>query len=159
DNVSFTGNVSAAPTYNALPAPTNLAVSANSSTGFSLTWDTVAGATSYAVDRSADGVNFTQIGTSASPSYNDSNQAGALRYFYPVAALDASPNRPIPSATASTINRPSAVVSFSVVTYSTTSLILNWRDTDNETGYRLERGTDGTNYSTVTTLASNLRTY
>ena len=152
DNVALTGNVNPVPTYNALAATTNLLVSPNSATGFSLAWDAVARATSYAVDRSADGVSFAQVGTTALTSYNDANQAGTLRYFYRVAALDGGPNRSVPSASASTVNRPSAVTNLSVQSWTNTNLIINWRNTDNETGYRLERSTDGTNYTLVTTL-------
>src|SRR5207249_10184001 len=110
DNVSLTGNVNPAPTYNALAAPANVAVSVGTGTGLNLSWDAVAGATGYAIDRSSDGVSFSQIATTTSlTSYSDNNLPGAQRYFYRVAALDGSPNRSTPSGVAAGVNRPSAV--------------------------------------------------
>ncbi len=116
------------------------------------------GATGYAIDRSTDGVNFTQVGTASSPSYNDANLPGSMRYFYRVSATDAG-GRSIPSVMASAVNRPSAVSALSMVSPSATQLVLNWRETTGESGYTIARSTDGLNYSTIATVGANVPSY
>src|SRR5205085_7629958 len=107
DNVSFTGNVGATPTYNALPSPAGLTVTPGTGTGLALSWGAVAGATGYAIERSIDGASFTQIGTTtaAVTSYNDNNLFGVMRYFYRVSAIDRTGNS-APSDIISPVNRP-----------------------------------------------------
>jgi parallel beta-helix repeat protein len=162
DHVSVTGNLGTpAPSYNNLPAPTALAVSPGTGTGLSVSWTGVAGATGYAVDRSGDGVTWVKVATTASgvTTYSDPGLAGSHRYFYRVSALDAT-GRSVPSAVASAVNRPSAVTSFSVTSWTPTQLILNWRDTSGETGYRIERSTDGgVTYAVIATVGANVPSY
>jgi len=161
DNVSITGTRLAAPTYNALTSPTVTTSVPATGTGINLAWDAQAGATGYAVDRSADGITFAQIGTTTSAvlTYSDTGLAGSLRYFYRVRATDGTGSG-APSAIVSQLNRPSAVTSLSTIVPSTTSIILNWLDTDGETGYRVERSADGgATYTTLTTLAANIPGY
>lgn len=160
DNVSVTGSLGTTPpTYNSLLAVTGLVASLGTGSGLSLVWSSVVGATGYAVDRSINGIDFTQIGTTASTSYNDLSLAGSMRYFYRVSATDAV-GRSVPSATSSTINRPSAVTNFSITSPSATQLVLNWRETTGETGYRIERSADGgATFSTLATVGANVPSY
>lgn len=55
-----------------------------------LTWPIVAGATSYSVQRSTDGVNFSVLGTSVAPLYLDAAVSVAVNYYYKVASVNAS---------------------------------------------------------------------
>ena len=55
-----------------------------------VTWNSVVGATSYSVQRSTDGVNFTTIGTPLTPSYLDSAVLIGVSYFYQVASVNVS---------------------------------------------------------------------
>src|SRR5262249_31564902 len=43
--------------------------------------------------------------------------------------------------------------------YTSSSLILNWRDVSGETGYRIERSVDGTNWTQITTVGQNIPSY
>jgi hypothetical protein len=162
DNVSVSGNLGTpAPGYNRLSAPTGLAVSLGTGTGLSLSWTGAAGATGYAVDRSGDGVAWAQVATTASgvTAYSDPGLAGSHRYFYRVSALDAT-GRSVPSAVASAVNRPRAVTGFSITSWTDTQLILNWNDTSGETGYRIERSTDGgVSYAAIATVGANVPSY
>jgi fibronectin type 3 domain-containing protein len=166
-NVSVTGNSAphAPPTYNTLPIPTNVAVAPQATgTGMRVTWNDISGETGYLVERASDGVNFTTAATLAAgvTSFNDDNLAGSFRYFYRVSALGASSpsSRSQPSAVASAINRPSAVTNFLPTVPSTSQIILNWRDTSGENGYRLERSTDGGGtWSLLANLAANVPSY
>lgn len=52
-----------------------------------LTWTGSLGATSYQVQRSLDGVNFTNLGTSLSNTYLDSLPGVGITYYYQVAGV------------------------------------------------------------------------
>jgi hypothetical protein len=161
-NVSLTGSLGASPIYNGLPAPSGLAASAAASgTGMSLAWNDISGETGYAIERSADGVNFTQIATPAADqtTYTDNGTAiGSLRYFYRISALDPT-GRSAPSTVASGLNRPSAVTNLSVTSLSTTQIVLNWRDTNGESSYRIERSLDNVTWSSLGNVGTNVPSY
>lgn len=55
-----------------------------------VSWPLVSGATSYAVQRSTDGVTFTALGTSSVGSYLDSAPLVGTSYFYQVASVNGS---------------------------------------------------------------------
>lgn len=55
-----------------------------------LTWPIVVGATSYTIQRSTDGVNFTNLGTSPTANYLDPTPAVGTNYFYQVASTNVS---------------------------------------------------------------------
>jgi hypothetical protein len=55
-----------------------------------LSWDITVGATSYQVQRSADGVTFAVIASPAVPKYLDSTAVNGTQYWYKVAATNGS---------------------------------------------------------------------
>jgi hypothetical protein len=55
-----------------------------------LLWDLTAGATSYQIQRSTDGVNFSALSSSATNNYLDPNVTIGINYFYQVAAVNGS---------------------------------------------------------------------
>ena len=148
------------PTYNTLPGPANLALARGVGTAVTAGWDAVPGATGYAVDRSSDGVTWTQIRTTAgnaATSISDTAVNGGRRYFYRVAALDGT-GRSVPTPAAHLVTRPSAVSSLTVTSWKPDALILNWRDVAGESGYRIERETSvgsGT-WTTIGTVGVNV---
>ncbi|MGW5420025.1 extracellular catalytic domain type 1 short-chain-length polyhydroxyalkanoate depolymerase [Streptomyces sp. NPDC003943] len=73
------------PGTGSLPAPTGLAVSGTTDTTVSLTWNAVAGASSYAVYR--DG---SKVATTTSTAVTDTGLATGTAYGYTVAAVDAT---------------------------------------------------------------------
>lgn len=159
DNVTTSGTTGpVAPTYNGLPAPTNPTITLGTTTAMTVGWDAVGTATGYAVDRSPDNLNWTQIATTANLTYTDASQPGGFRYFYRVAAMLAS-TRSVPSAVVSIVSRPSAVTNFTTTSWTASQIILNWRDAQSETGYRIERSTDGTNWATRGTVGKNVPSY
>jgi regulation of enolase protein 1 (concanavalin A-like superfamily) len=160
-NVAVTGNTTITPpTLNNLPAPTGLTLSLAAGTGITASWDAVAGAVGYAVDRSNDGVNWTQVGTPTTPTWTDGSLTGSQRYFYRVSARDSGGLRSPASPSASTINRPSAVSNFTLRSLSTTQIVLDWRETVGETGYRIERSIDaGATWTSVGTVGANVPSF
>jgi len=68
-------------------APTGLSAGALDATDISLSWTGSSGATSYKVQRSADGsTGWTQVGTSATTTFTDSGLSASTSYFYRVLA-------------------------------------------------------------------------
>lgn len=55
-----------------------------------LIWNISAGATSYSIQRSVDGVSFSNLGTSLVNSYVDSTALVGISYYYQVASVNGS---------------------------------------------------------------------
>ena len=55
-----------------------------------LSWDIQAGATSYAIQRSTDGVTFSALGTTVAPQYVDTTVTLGNNYYYQVASVNGS---------------------------------------------------------------------
>lgn len=159
-NVSLSGNIGAIPAANGLPAPLGLTLSVGTGTGINLAWTDGEGETGYVIERSADGAAWTVVTTTAADvtSYSDNNLSGSRRYFYRISAADAAGRSPA-STVQSIVNRPSAPTNVEVTSWTTSSLIIDWRDTDEETGYRIERSTDGTTWTVLGTVGANVPSY
>lgn len=69
--------------------PQNLVVQQGNSQVY-LTWNAVAGATSYSVQRSVDNVNFTTVASPATNTYLDASVAVGTQYWYKVASTNIS---------------------------------------------------------------------
>ena len=86
-------------------APSGLVASATSASQIALTWNTATNVTSYAIDRSLDGTNFTTVATGLSgsaTSWTDASLAANTKYYYRIRATNAagtSPNSSVASAT------------------------------------------------------------
>ena len=156
-NVSVTGNLNPQPTLNSLTAPGGLATSSPTGSTLRLTWNAVSGATGYVVERSADGAVYSQVGTTSAPatSFSSTGLADGQRYYFRVRAGDAG-GVSAPSAVAAGMTRAGAVSGLSAVPLSTTSITLNWSDAGGETGYRVERSVNGSTWTTLATLGSNI---
>ncbi|MEA2707533.1 MAG: hypothetical protein QOF78_134 [Phycisphaerales bacterium] len=162
-NVALTGVLGPqTPPYNALPAPTNVTIAPQpSGAGMTATWNDISGETGYLIERSSDGVTFATAGTVGAnvTSFNDNNLAGSMRYFYRVSAQSAS-GRSAPSPVVHAVNRPSSVTNIKVMSITTQQVVVDWRDTDGENGYRVERSSDsGATWSFMSTLAANVPSY
>jgi autotransporter-associated beta strand protein len=159
-NVTLSGTLNAPETLNGLSAPTGVAIRQGGGASFVVSWQPVAGASGYAIERSENGADFTSVSTvaSAATSWTNTGLAGAMRYFYRVRATTAA-GRSTPSAIVSEINRPSPVTEAAVTVLSNTQLVLNWIDTSGETGYRIERSTDNVTFTQIATLGTNVPSY
>jgi chitodextrinase len=125
--------------------PTNLTATATSATSVGLTWTAATdnqGVTNYLVYR--DG---TQVGTSTSTTYSDTNLTQLTPYTYTVYATDGAGNVGVASdpATATTPDGtpPTAPATFTATLGSPGQVNLTWSAaTDNVgvTGYQLSRG-------------------
>jgi hypothetical protein len=70
-------------------APTGLVADSVSSFEVNLTWNSVAGATSYQVDRKSPGGSFTQFATPATNAVSDSGLTADTAFLYQVRAVSA----------------------------------------------------------------------
>ena len=157
-NVAYTGTLATtAVTTNGLTAPA-MAFSgpvAAQSTGMNINWtDANTTESGFAVERSNDGVTWSRIATTATnvTTYTDTPAFGAMRWWYRVAALTAAGQSDY-SDVISVVNKPAAPTNFQAVDVNANYLSLTWRDVSGETGYRVERSTDGG--ATYTTVAAN----
>jgi hypothetical protein len=70
-------------------APSNFWVQSGSSQAY-LSWDISAGATSYSVQRSTDGVTYAVVATPSVTSYSDTSVTVNTEYWYKVASVNSS---------------------------------------------------------------------
>ncbi len=169
-NVAITGTTSP-PTspVNGLTPPTGVtaAPAAGASTSIDLSWTATAGAAGYVIERSVDGVGYAQVATveAGITRYTDANVWGSMRWFYRVRAANGTATHSAPSVAVSTVNKPNAPTGSAagytptVLGIGTTELFLNWTDTSGETGYRIERSTNGTSFTSIAALAANQTAY
>ena len=145
-------------------APQNLAATPGNAQ-VSLTWSASSGATSYNVKRSTtSGGPYTTIASPTSTSFLDTGVVNGTTYFYVVSAVNAvgeSPNSNQASATPSAPTIPAAPSNLTLSTSNGKKKIrLNWVDnSNNETGFKIERSTDGVNFTQIVTVAANTVTY
>lgn len=71
-----------------------------------LTWMPVLGATSYQVQRSLDGLNFSNLGTTTAAQYLDALPGIEIQYYYQVAGINISGTGPFSSVVAAVAAPP-----------------------------------------------------
>ena len=172
---SYVGNlnwfkiVNVSTTSSTVPAaPSGLAASASSSSAIGLTWtDNSTNETGYYVQRSSDGTNFSQIASlgAGATSYSSTGLTAATKYYYRVNAYNsagASAYTPVASATtqAATVVAPAAPSGLVAAASSSSAIGLTWTDNaTNETGYDIDRSTDGTNFTQIASLGAGATSY
>lgn len=153
-------NVSAPPA-----APTNVTAAAASATTVNLAWqETSTNQTGFLILRSTGGSSFTQVGTAAASatSFTDMAAVSATSYAYEVVASSAAGNSPASAvATVATPALATAPAGLTAVAVSSTQVNLDWSDTAPgvETGFVIQRSTDGVNFTQVGTTAAGVTTY
>ena len=159
-DVILTGTINAPAATNSLEAPSGVAVSRGIGTALAVSWQPVAGASGYVIERSADGVGFVDVRTVASSvtSWTDASLPVSMRYFYRVRATDES-GRSVASRIVNAISRPVTVTNAAVTALTTSQLVLNWRDTSGDSGYRIERSTDNVTFTQIATVGTNVPSY
>ncbi len=147
-----------------LPAtPTNLAATANSATSVGLTWtDNSAGESAYEVQRSTGGA-WTTLTTSLAPNtttYTDTTAVEGTGYQYRVRA-NRNGAESAYSTSFSITTPPAAPTLLTVVSTTSSRVNLGWTDNSNgETGFRINRSTDGgITWSLAGSVAANATTF
>jgi Zn-dependent metalloprotease len=153
----------AAATAQSLATPTGLVATPFSSSRIDLTWvDNATNEAGYKVERSADGVTFTQItqlGAGAT-SYSNTSLAAGTSLYYRVRAFEGANNSDYSTvATAATLAAPAAPSGLTA-TAAPGRIDLSWADNSSyEQGFRVERSLDGAAFTQIAQLAANVTTY
>ena len=143
-------------------APQNLAANPGNAQ-VSLTWSASSGATSYNVKRSTtSGGPYATIANPAGTSHVDTSVVNGTTYFYVVSALNDIGESGDSTQVAATPSAPTVPAAPSNLTLTTTKkkIRLSWVDnSNNETGFKIERSTDGVNFAQIAIVAANIVTY
>lgn len=154
-------NVTTTYSYGALPTPTNVTATAQSTSQIYLTWSAVPNATYYNVYRAiSPSLTYTNIGMATSTSLTDSGLAANTTYTYKVVAVGS--NGPsadsaiVPATTMLTNSALSAPANPTATALSTSQIYLTWDSVSNATSYYVYRASSlsdtYTNIATVSTL-------
>ena len=142
-------------------APASLSATAVSSSRIDLAWANVSGETGYRIERSSDGETWTEIGTTSADetSFASTGLTASTTYHFRVSAENGGGSSgPCSMATAQTQAAPAIPNEPSDLTAqapSSDEVRLNWTDnSSNETGFQIERSTNGRTFSIVGTVGA-----
>lgn len=145
-------------------APADLAATTVSSSKIKLTWDDNSNnEEGFKIERRTSGGSYRQIATtgSNSTSYTDSGLSNNTRYYYRVRAYnDTGASGYSSEAGARTEDLLSAPSDFEAEPLSWSKIRLTWDDdSNNETGFKIERRTAGGSYKQIASVGSNTTSY
>lgn len=150
-----------ATTLNVPSIPTLSTPTSPSASQISLSWSNVSYEQGYKIERSPNGSSsWVQVGaTNANvTTYTDSGLSAGTTYYYRVRAYNAAGNSGY-SSIKSRITRPAAVHIWGYGSQDPYSVPLYWNDVAGETGYKIQRSLDGSNWSSVTTVGAGVVSY
>lgn len=150
--------------YTLPAAPSGLTAAAISDTQVSLGWtDHSAGESGFRIFFSADGTNWTEAGTAGTnaTSYTVTGLTADTAYQFRIAAYNGGGDSAFSNQPSATTwpPPPPAPASLSVPTVGVSELGLSWSDVTGETGYRIERSTDGTSWTQIADLGADVVSY
>ena len=147
-------------------APQSATATAVSPTRIDVGWvDAAMNEAGYRVERSIDGTNWIEIANppANATGYSDTTVVERTTYQYRVRTFNASGTSGWSNTASATTpaTPPNAPVALTATQVSLTRINLTWTDTStNETGFVLERSSDGTTWTILGgTLAANTTTY
>jgi hypothetical protein len=153
DGEAFT-QATAAGSSNIPAAPSGFTATSNFADSVSLSWtDNSASPAEDGFDIEVStnaGSSYSSVTTTAqnATSYSHTGRVESTAYLYRI------------RATASSVTTPAAVQSFTATAASSTQINLSWTDKSGvETGFRIERSTDNSNWSLVTTTAASATSF
>lgn len=143
-------------------APSNLVATALSTSKIGLTWDdNSSNETGFRIERKISGGTFSAIQTVANNvrAFDDNGLTADTTYVYRVIAVNGGGDSvPSNEASAKTLpTPPAAPTGLTAAAQSQTQIKLTWTDaSNNETGFKVERSTNGTTWNAVGTVATNV---
>jgi fibronectin type 3 domain-containing protein len=116
-------------------------------------------ATGNVVERSSDGVNWTQIASLPpdSTTYTDPNVPDGVTYYYEVWAVDGAISSPSSPVSVTLVPLTPGSVTASAV--SPSQINLSWSDVTGETGFTIQRSVDGVTWTPIATTGSGVTSY
>lgn len=167
---SANSNTATVTTPSAPNAPTGLSATAASATTVNLAWtDNSSNETGFKVERATNSTFTTGLASltttaANAASYTDTSAVAGTTYFYRVRSTNTQGDSANSNtATVTTPSAPSAPTGLSATATSQTSVNLTWTDnSNNETGFKVERATNSTfttGLTSVVTTAAGVVTY
>ncbi len=149
------------------PAPSDLTATAEAGPQVSLAWlQTSSDETGFLIQRSTDGTTFTDLTTlpADSTSYIDTAVQAGVTYTYQVAAFNLGGPSAFSNSASATIPGPQGPVApdalETVVEADIPMIHLQWSDNSaDETGFLIQRATDGVTFSDLATVVADVATY
>ena len=144
--------------------PSGLACNLISTTQIDLAWaDNSSDETGFQVERKTGSAgSYTTIATSAANAvaYSDSGLTQQTTYYYRLRAITAEGLSKTSNEDHNTTWSPVAPTGLAATPKSSNKIDLAWVDnSDNETGFKIERKTGSGSFTEVTTVAKNVSTY
>jgi hypothetical protein len=149
-------------------APSGLTATPLAGPQVSLAWvDNSLDETGFVIERSTDGVNFSVLATVVAnvTAYNDLAVLGGFTYTYRVAAFNTGGPSAYSNTASATIlgpQPPNAPDQLAATFEAGPPPFINLQWADNsldETGFVIERSTDGVNFSVLATVVANVTAY
>ncbi len=147
-------------------APTALDATAISASQINLAWtDNSTNETGFRIEHSIDGVNFAEIATvgASVAAYANTGLSASTLFTYRVRAYNAAGNSAYSNTASSSTQSgaPNAPSALSATAVSSTQINLSWTDNStNETGFKIERSSDGgANFTQISLGAANATSF
>jgi fibronectin type 3 domain-containing protein len=146
-------------------APSGLTATAVSSAQINLTWvDNSNNETGFKIERSTDGVNFTQIAliSGGLTAYSSTGLTASTQYTFRVRATNTAgdsgySNTKAATTSAPAVTTPTAPTGLAATAVSSVQVNLSWSDnSNNETGFKIERSTGGGAFTQVAIASANV---
>ena len=163
-NESSPSNTASAATMGLADGPTNLVATAVSSSQIDLSWtDNSASESGFRIDRSLNGTSFstlTWVGANVT-TFSNTGREPNTTYYYRVSAYDSGGSSAFSNvASATTAGALGAPSNLQATAVTSTRVDLAWTDNStSETGFKVYRSTDGTNYTFLGNAAANATSY
>ena len=163
-NPAPTPSPRATPTPSPTPAaPSNLTATTASSSQINLAWTGNSGnETGFKIERSTNGTSFTEIARVGANSTTYTNTGlAAGRYYYRVRAYNSGGNSAYSNTAVVALGLPAAPTNLTASAVGHSGQVnLSWRDnSSNETGFQVERSTNGSTFGVIATTAANVTSY
>ncbi len=151
------------------PAPSNLTAAIAATNQVNLSWsESYANVAGFKIERAPDDNGnpgtWAEIATTVgqySTSYSDTTVETNTTYWYRVRAYNVLGDSPYSNEASVSLAPPSAAPSNLTATPASSSQInLSWTDnSNNETSFKIERSTDGTNFTQIAQVLANTTNY
>lgn len=146
---------------NSVGAPSNLVAATQSISQINLSWiDNSTNETGFRVDRSLDGATWTTIATLGANStiFSALDLTAGTNYVFRVSAFNTTSVSDF-SNIVTTATLALAPANLTATAVSSSRIDLTWSNVSGETGYKIERSTDGTNWTQIATTSANITSY
>lgn len=167
-NVSLTGTLNPGLSLTTtITSPTSFSTTSQTANSVALSWPakTGTGYAGYSIERSSDGVNFTQIWTrttagSGTITYTSSGLADAQRYFYRLRCRKSDGTFSSDFKALNAVTKAGAVSNLRTMSISRTQITLDWTEGSGEGSYQIQRSSNGTSgWTTRGTVAANATSF